>query len=259
MTEAIRRVLWFLPVLVAGSMLLFLALGSTPTVADRLERPLFYNSSPVSAELAAREALMHLRAGIPGAREELLELGGAALPTILADFGKMNVNDRRLVARALWPIAERMGLAEQRTWTRDTAAERKNSPDGDEQLLFWERYRDEHSLDLRPLSVARLVRRMASRDSQLRNPDLMAVDTYALPTMVTMLGRIRNEADIDRARRILTMISHVTGKAWRLPADATLNEARTRVTEVRRYWDEQGARFTPLNQFELLVARFSPN
>lgn len=257
MTEAIRRVLWFLPVLVAGALLLFLALGNTPTVAGRLERPLFYNASPTSAQLAARQALAHLSAGDPRAKQELLELGGAALPTILDDFATMNVSERRLVAVALWPIAERMGLSEQRTWTRDSPAHRENAPSGDEQLLFWERYREEHALDLRPLSVARLVRRMSDRDDQLRSPDLMAVDTYALPTMVAMLGRIRKDADIDRVRRLLTMISHVTGKTWRLSPQATLSEAQTQATAVRRYWDEHGARFTPLNQFELLVARFS--
>lgn len=257
MTEALRRLLWFLPVLIAGAVLLFLALGQTSTVAQHLKRPLLYNAAPVSADLAAQTALSEFLASARTDAPELVKLGGAALPIVLASIDTMPVDERRRVARALWPLAERMGLSRERSWGRTTRGRREHELSADEQLLFWERYREEHALDLRPLAVARLVKRMAARDSRLRNPDLMAVDTYALPTLVNMLGRVRSREDLNRVRRLLEMISHVTGKEWRIRERASLHEAQIQATQVRRFWDEEGPKFSQLSPLELLVARFS--
>jgi len=255
MAETFRRVLWFLPVLAVGAVLLFLALGSTRPVSEKLARPLFYNPSPISAQTAAKAALESVLDKSPSAESRLIELGGAALPALLEELTSLPVSQRRLVAENLWPLAKRMGLSEQRSWTG--LGSKDHAPDVDSKLLFWERYAEEHSLDLRPLSVARLVKRMAARDLKLRNADLIAVDTYALPTMISNIGRINTHADVARARRLVAMIAHVTGEEWEIALDATPREAKGIATKIRHMWDEKAPQWTQLNRFELLVARFS--
>lgn len=237
--------------------MLFLALGQTSTVAAQLQRPLLYNAQPLSAATAAKSALDALLSGDSSESPALVKLGGAALPTILSSMDQMKVTDRRRVAQALWPLAERMGLTHERSWGRPGIGPHEHKLSADERLLFWERYRDEHALDLRPLAVARLVKRMAARDGRLRNPDLMAVDTYALPTMIGMLGRVRHDEDVERVRRLIEMISHVTENDWRITKGASISEAQTQATAVRRFWDEEGAKYSQLSPLELLVARFS--
>src|SRR5690606_4594277 len=118
----------------------------------------------------------------------------------------------------------------------------------DAALLFWQRYREEHSLDLRPLATTRLVKRTTLRDTQVRNADLLAVDTYALPTLVGALGRIGVEEDVARARRLVAVISHVTEQKWEIPREASVSEARQMASEIRRFFDENGAKWTELGR-----------
>lgn len=264
MADAIRRILWLIPVLSVGAVLIFFVLGSTSTISDELRQPLFYNPAPESAEVAAKRALRLIEAGDPEGTEKLTELGGAALPLILAELPTMAVEEQRRLAHALRPLAERMRLSERSAFAgiepRPTSSGASASPlreESDRQLLFWERYRDEHALDLRPLSASRLVRRMAERDAHLRSADLLAIDTYALPTLVGALGRVSTQDDVDRCRRVVRVIAHVTGKPWRLDPGATPEQARKLATKIRKYWDQEGGRFTQMERLELLVARFS--
>lgn len=250
MSELLRKIFWLIPVLAVAAVLSFVVFGSLSSVQHHLKSPLFYNSAPQSAENSARRALELVKRGDPRGRDELAILGGAALPVILPELPSLNIHQQRDVARALAPVAKRMQLQEKPTIGVD-------SSDADAALLFWQRYREEHSLDLRPLTTTRLVKRTALRDSQVRNADLLAVDTYALSTLVGALGRISDESDVTRARRLVAVISHVTEKPWIIEPGASLEQARKVVSEIRRFFDENGAKWTDLQRFELLVARFS--
>ncbi|GEM_PF-1280935 len=260
MTEAIRRILWLLPVLAVGAVLLFFALASTASIKKDLSLPLFYNAHPQSAQGESKRALKALKSGHPGAELRLFQLGGAALPTLLEKLPTMGVKERRNVVRALSPVARRMNIIDhsRRTGpTRDQGQSPNGSSGSDDQLLFWQRYRVEHALDLRPLSVTRLVRRMAQRDARLQSADLFAVDTYALPTLMTQLGRIHDATDVARSRRIVSHIAYLTGENFEIPLNASLSLARIRVSELRRFWDSEGAKWTQLDRFTLLVGRIS--
>jgi hypothetical protein len=142
-------------------------------------------------------------------------------------------------------------------WSATTHPNASGPQSIDRALLFWERYRDEHALDLRPLAVSRLVKRAAQREGQLQNADLLAVDTYALPHLVGSMGRISTAADVARVRRLARAISHATDQHFAVPEDAGISDARKVATAIRRYWDENGAKWTELGRSELLVARLS--
>lgn len=257
MTELVRRILWLIPVLIAGSLVVFLAFGTTTQVRSRLSRPLLYNPSPQSAQVRAREALTRAKHGDPQGKKQLGVLGGAALPVVLEELSKLPVSEQREVVQGLEPVAARMQLRGDAGWPSLNFKGMAEQRDADRALLFWERYRDEHALDLRPLAVSRLVKRAAQRDGQLQNADLLAVDTYALPNLVSSVGRISRVEDVTRARRLARAVSHSTGEHFFIREGATIEEARKVATKIRNYWDENGAKWTQLGRSELLVARFS--
>lgn len=257
MAELVRRILWLIPVLVVGALAAFLAFGSTAQVASRLSLPLLYNPSPESAEEAARDALALARRGDTSGSRQLGILGGAALPVVLEELPKLSVHEQRAVIRGLEPVALRMQLRGDPGFSSTNLGGGSGERDEDQSLLFWERYRDEHALDLRPLAVTRLVKRAAQRDGQQKSADLLAVDTYALPSLVGSLGRISRAEDVTRARRLARTISHTTGEHFHIADDATIEEARRVASAIRNYWDQNGAQWTQLSRSELLVARLS--
>ncbi len=257
MTEILRRLLWLLPVLTIGAVLVFFTMGSLNSVKGTFTMPLFYNGNPASAEKEAQEALALTKKGNAEGARRFRVLGGAALPTVFEQWSGLSVKDQRNVSEALWPLRERMQPKSQPRQGLSAKGIDSDPTQIDAKVLFWKRYREEHALDLRPLSAARLVRRMTDRESRMQSADLLALDTYALPTLVERLGRITSQEDVDRARRIVRLIARVTDQNWEISEDARTGDALRVVTEVREFWDRNGAKWTSLGRIELLVARFS--
>lgn len=254
MAEAIRRLLGLVPVLFVGSIVLFFLLGRHPSVQRQLTLPLFFREQPVSASSAALQAMRGVAKGDPGAVRALQELGGAALPHVLPRLSELAVAQRRRVADALEPVALRMQIGSYRSGTSLDGALSPSSSDADERLLLWERYYEDHDLDFRPLSVDRLVRRLSSRKSGMREADLLAVDTYALPYLVRALGRVETDEDVKRVARLGAAIARLLGQSLDLPDDPSPSEARALATRLRRSFDRNGAKFTELGRFETLTA-----
>lgn len=261
MVDALRRLLWLIPVFGVGAIVSFLALSTLCAPSVKSARTIFYNPHPMSAEIAAELALEELRERKPGSRERLSTLGGAALPTILKNLPASTVADQREIALALGPVVRRMGLERASVSTGLTHAPNEDArileTNIDVELLFWERYRVEHGLDLRPLAASRLVRRLADRPTPRKNADLLAVDTYALPFLISSLGRMSSESDVARARRIVSTIARLTGKDWKLQNGASTKDAQRLLTKIRNYWDTEGPKWTQLDRFSLLVSRFT--
>lgn len=257
MLDTLRRFLWSVPMFGALTVGLFALLTSLDTTQPRLQAPRFFNRSPVSAQSAAREAMTGTLRGNLEARARLVVLGGAALPTILASWPARPLPERRLIAEALWPVAERMGFSNENIWMQRTVEHVNNEEKlgADQQLLFWERYRDEQATDLNPLAVQRLVKRLASHDAQLRRRELQALDTFALPALVSALGRVTETADVARCRRLVRYIAHATGQPFQIEEGASVVEAQREVTKVRRFWDELGSQWTQHTAMERLVGR----
>ncbi|HXS17152.1 MAG TPA: hypothetical protein VN764_08185, partial [Polyangiaceae bacterium] len=246
MLETLRRLLWSVPFLGALTVGLFALLTSLETTQAQLRAPRFYNPSPTSAQLAAEAAVVGVLSGHVEAQSRLVALGGAALPSILASWPARPLPERRVIADALWPVAERMGLSNDSFWLRASghAWADATSAKSDEKLLFWERYRDEHGSDFNPLTVQRLVKRVATRDAQLRKRELQALDTYALPALISALGRVADQQDVERCRRLMGYIARATGEHFHIEAQATVAMTQREVTRVRVYWDEWGPQWT---------------
>lgn len=254
MAEAIRRLLGLVPVLLVGSILLFFLLGAHPKVEHPGRLPLFFHPDPVSAEAAAAQAMRGAAAGEEASARALQELGGAALPHVLPRLSEFGVGERRRIAEALEPVAARMQIENSRRF-RTAGGDGRNAED--QHLLAWERYYEDHDLDFRPLSVERLVRRLSSRSSSLREADLTAVDTYALPYLVQALGRVDSEADVQRIGRLTPAIARFLGPAFTLPQGADRRAARELASRIREHFDRTGAKFTDLGRFERMTAHLT--
>jgi hypothetical protein len=254
MAEAIRRLLGLVPVLFVGSIVLFFLLGRHPKVESELTLPLFFQKHPTSARSAAEQAMRGAAKGQVSAVRTLQELGGAALPHVLPRLSELPVAERRRVADALEPVALRMQVGSYRSGTSLDGMLGDSRVDADERLLHWERYYEDHDLDFRPLSVERLVRRLASRRSGMREADLRAVDTYALPYLVRALGRVDTDEDVPRVVRLGTAITRLSGESLGLPDKPSRSQARALATRLRRNFDRNGAKFSELDRLESLTA-----
>lgn len=257
MAEALRRLFWSVPVLVSFAALLFLLVGQLPTVQKQLHYPLFYNKAPLNAERAARRALEATLNQDASAPFTLGRLGGAALPIVLDELPLLSVSERRNVALALAPAAARMGLRSEQWHSPLSGASEDAMRLADEELLLWQRYRDIHASDLKPLAVERLVQRITERRSQLRERDLIAIDSYALDSLIARLGSMDEASDVARAARLVPHVSRALERDWELSPHASLGEARSVCTEIRRHWDVVGPAYTHLNQVESLLAHLT--
>lgn len=257
MTEALRRLLWSVPLLLALTVALFFLLSRLGSAQIGLTHPLFYNPNPTSADRTAEAAVADLLNNKEGADLRLVELGGAALPFILGSLAERPLSDKRRIAEALWPLTKRMGYSPEDLWLGSSGQPftDEEALTSDFKLQFWERFRDDQAVDLNPLSVNRLVKRLATHDAQLRQRELRAADTYALPALVAALGRVTDESDVNRCRRLIKYIAHATQHDFRIDRDATLFEAQTEVTKVRQFWDKTAPQWTERSPFELLTAR----
>jgi hypothetical protein len=257
MAEALRRLLWSIPLLGALTVALFFCLSHLHAAERQLSQPRFYNPDPDSAQHAAQQAVADLLQGRTRAAARLVELGGAALPTLLDSLPTRPLAERRRISDALWPIALRMGFSAEDIWVAGMGRVlgEFDIPTSDEKLIFWERFGKEHATDLAPLAVQRLVKRVATRDAQLRERELRAIDTFALPALVEALGRVKNEKDAQRCRRLIKYINHATGKDFSVNGEVTVDAMRREVTNIRTFWDEKGAQWTQYSPFQRLLGR----
>src|SRR5690606_32315530 len=111
MAEALRRLLWSVPLLVALTVVLFSVLSRLNVEHTESRVPLFYNPTPTSAEQAANTAVRDVLNNEVGADQRLVELGGAALPYVLESLAKRPLADQQRIAEALWPLTNKIGHA----------------------------------------------------------------------------------------------------------------------------------------------------
>jgi hypothetical protein len=256
MRELIRRVFWHLPALILEALVLFAVVTwALPRRPDAL--PLFFNPTPTSMRQAVEKALDGLRNADPRAEREIQRLGGSFVVFARADLASLDIATRRKLAGYLRPLRARMDLTYETAWEQAPQGAQDDSAARDRELVFWERFAEDHEFDYRPQVAARLVNRLIGGHGRLHRADLIALDTFALPAYVSHLGTIRTEQDIERARQLVDLIAHVTESSWHIRADASVQEAREVVTQVRRFWDRQGPTFTEFTPFEAVAGRLS--
>jgi peptide/nickel transport system permease protein len=198
--------------------------------------PVFLNLSPEdvrSRALTAMRAVARGDAHDDQAEQELLRLGGAALPHVLPRLDSLEPGARGRVAYALGPVALRMRVA---------SAEEVGSPE--RALLFFGRFWQDRSIDFRPQVVRRAVTRLAERSLTLRRDDVLHADTYALEALVAALGRVETERDAARVARLNPVLVHVTGRGEVLPAAPSVAQAARAVEGWQRLWLVEGPDYT---------------
>ncbi|HXN34018.1 MAG TPA: ABC transporter permease subunit [Polyangiaceae bacterium] len=252
---ALRRVLWAIPTLIATSLVLFFVTSLAPDPAALsdpssaggarrdearrsrfLDLPRFLNTDPRDVRSRARDALSGLVAGDArqgAASDELCALGGAALPYVLPQLEALSPEGRGRVAVALAPVAVRMGLVD---------ADRLSRPE--EAVLFWTRFWENRALDFTRGAVDRGVLRLVEHESDLREQDLVVLDTFALPEIVGAMSATGDRVVLER----LTRLAHrATGRGQVVAADATAGDGRRVVADWKEWWFVHGTDFVTLD------------
>lgn len=245
MRRAVRRLTWIVLSLGLMTVLAFGLLARLVPEHKHASLPLYLNLEPRNVRdlsLAAFERLKRDPSSAQAA-SELERLGGAALPFVLPELEKLELELRERVALALTPIALRMGVAGPEDLTT-----------GRQAAEFWLRYWQDRAVDFREPVVRRLVDRLSQRSLILRREDVIELDTYALPALIDALGPIRNEDDVRRARRLTSVLAHVADQPFVVERDMSPAEARGVVRKWRRFWEDHGADFTPLDGPRRLTA-----
>jgi peptide/nickel transport system permease protein len=272
---ALRRVLWSIPTLLATSLFLFLvvttlapppiALGEAGPAAEserteseraesaRIEEarrsqffdlPRFFNANPADVRTGARDALALLATDDPRQQEEggraLQRQGGAALPYVLPLLDTLSPEARGRAAIALAPVADRMGIADRTGLDQPATA-----------MEFWTRFWDDRALDFTRNAVERAVERLVEHGSDLRERDLVALDTFALPEVVRAITTRVDRPTLER----LTRIAHLASERGTVIAEDAPDDLVGRyVADWQEWWFVHGTSFVALDGADRAIA-----
>jgi peptide/nickel transport system permease protein len=241
MRSVLRRLLWLGPALVLITMVTFGALSAAlPVDRDAEHLPLFFNPEPGAVERLSRRAVGAVAASDAPDREaaaELVRLGGAALPFVLPALDSLSPDARARVVMALRPLAARMGLEIDASW------------DSSREVLFWNRFWEEHSIDYRPVVARRAVLRLVQKSTLLRDAEVRQLDTYALDELMRQMAPVTNAADVERIRHVSEIALDMSSGppsprgAWSLPPGAGVDEARSVAATWTGWWSRHRTRY----------------
>ncbi len=232
---ALRRILWSIPTLLATSLVLFFVTTLAPDAGSPATLPRFLNTDLQDVRSRARVALEQAASDGPsheiGVRE-LRRLGGAALPHVLPLLEALPPDGRRRVAAALAPVAERMGVAEPGELAQPEAA-----------ALFWARFWDDRAIDFTRPAVQRAVLRLVEHGSDMRERDLVALDTFALPEVV---GAMATTTDGVALARLTRLAHRAAERGPVLAPDAPAADRRRALADWQEWWFVQQSDFVTL-------------
>ena len=254
---ALRRVLWAIPTLLATSLVLFFVTTLAPDPAPGpddstgeemrrarfLDLPRFLNTHPQDVASRAAEAVNAIASGDrdpPRGNRALARLGGAALPYVLPLLEALAPEARGRVAVALAPVAERMGVGHGDDLLRPESA-----------VLFWSRFWDDRTLDFTRTAVDRAVTRLVEHGSDLRETDIVSLDTYALPEIVRAMDATGDRLTLERLTRIA---HHVTGRGPVVASDSDPTQVHRAMAEWQEWWFAHATDFLALDGAERAIA-----
>jgi len=267
--HAFRRLLWVFPSVLGVTLLSFFVLSLMPDPvarsteqwseaerADRLRRrhldlPRFVNLHPKDARVRTEEAVSTLLSAEPwsttadNAQRELVRIGGVALPFVLPTLDSLGPEARSRLALALAPLATRMGIAR-----------RGELGEAERAVLFWSRFWETRGVEFRSGTVRGAVERFANHGEEARAEDLEALDTFALSALMEELSVPTTRSEVERARRLVDLIAHVTGQDDRIAPEGDLAQARACVERWQRWWTVYQLDYEPLAGVPRMVAVF---
>jgi len=257
--HALRRLLWIVPILIGVTLTSFALLSYVPDPATDpaavatlgsagalelqrsrfLDVPRFFNERPLDVVGRVDRALAHLASDDPlaaAASAELVRLGGAALPHLLPRLDGLDPSARARVAVALSPIVRRMGIASE------------EAVDPFRAVAFWNRFWADRATDFRAANAKRAVRRLALHGTQMREAELLELDTFALEQIMVTLDELSGSiaslspratdfADhLDAMRRLVSAAAHATGRDDQVPDGPGEVDVLLSVRRWREWW-----------------------
>jgi ABC-type dipeptide/oligopeptide/nickel transport system permease component len=105
--------------------------------------------------------------------------------------------------------------------------------DPDSATLFWARFWDDRALDFTRPTVERAVNRLVEHGSDLREHDLVALDTLALQAVIRAMASTRDPVTLARLTRLAR---HAAERGRSLESDARDDEVRRVLADWREWW-----------------------
>ena len=206
-----------------------------------LDLPLFINLDPVDVQRRVDRLVTKL--GHPEARDEAVEqligVGGAALPYLVPRLAGTEGELRAALLEALAGIAELCGLGEE--------LEAADSP-GE----FWRSYWEDYGMDYTPARARRLVRRLVLRDDPLAQAELRRLHSYAYrPLMQALRARTITP---EQAERLVTMLHQLRGGG---PTLRATDDAETRVETIaawHEWWRRKRSSYIEFGRIQRVTA-----
>jgi ABC-type dipeptide/oligopeptide/nickel transport system permease component len=121
----------------------------------------------------------------------------------------------------------------------------------DRAAQFWVHFWEDRSVDFTEPAVRRGVQRLVSRESDLLEQEILLVDTFALPQLMT---RMRTTEDTAALARLSRIASHVTGRQATLDESADRARVRAIVSEWLSWWYVHEADYVVLQGGEKVTA-----
>ena len=248
----LRRVFWAIPTLFGVSLVVFLVTTLMPDPAGEdpdatlalleldpvrfdaldekrrlhfLDLPRFINARPDDVRSRAEAAFAHLVAGdeTSGLSAHLLaRMGGAALPYVLPKLDNLPPAQRGRVAVALAPIAERIGLGDAKVLA-----------DPEQAALFWQRFWEDRALDFTEPAVRRAVHRLELHGTDVREKDLLIVDTFALPETIRVM---QTTTDREALFRLSNLARLAARRGHRIRPTASEADVERALADWRAWW-----------------------
>jgi peptide/nickel transport system permease protein len=117
--------------------------------------------------------------------------------------------------------------------------------------LFWTRFWDDRSLDFTRTAIDRAVARLVEHGSDLREDDLVRLDTFALPAVIAAMRTGSDRLTLTR----LTRIAHHASERGRVVDDrSTLADVRRAVADWHEWWFSHETDFVALDGSDRALA-----
>jgi len=99
--------------------------------------------------------------------------------------------------------------------------------------LFWTRFWDDRALDFTRAAIDRTVARLVEHGSELREEDLIRLDTFALPAVIPAMSVARDRVALSR---LMLIARHACERGPSVGVYATAGEVRRAVADWREWW-----------------------
>lgn len=179
------------------------------------------------------------------AAEELLGLGGAALPFILPKLDSLEPAARLQLWRALGPLAVRMQLV-------------PTTPGPERSEALWLSFWNDHFVDFHPAMARRVVRRFVQGPSAARAQEVRRLDTFALGELVHELVRLVREHAPESATAPVSDLMCTIAADAHAPCSAAAHETPEDLAawaeRWRAWWQREHHRFESPSGTERFLA-----